>query len=95
MITDTKVLDTGNYSCIAENKGASTNFTTTFNVTGTSVVIALLESSVYISRQMIFQLSMIKNILLKFHLNCSDIELLKTAGRWPKLSIQMFHDTYI
>ena len=35
VITDTKVLDTGNYSCIAENKAGSTNFTTTLNVTGT------------------------------------------------------------
>ena len=35
VITDTEVLDTGTYSCIAENKAGSTNFTTTLNVTGT------------------------------------------------------------
>ena len=35
VITDTKVLDTGNYSCIAENKAGSVNSTITLNVTGT------------------------------------------------------------
>ena len=35
VITDTKVLDSGNYSCVAKNKAGSTSFTTTLNVTGT------------------------------------------------------------
>ena len=34
VITNTKVLDTGNYSCIAKNEAGSTSFTTTLNVTG-------------------------------------------------------------